>query len=57
MKFLASKEMSLFCFGINCVFMAGAWLNSDEVWFLISAGLAALCFWNYQTALEGGKDD
>ncbi len=52
MKFLASKEMSLFCFVLNCLFMAGAWLNSDATWFVISTCLAALCFHNYRIALE-----
>ena len=48
MKFLASKKMSLACTIINCGLATMAMIAGDATWFLISTGLAALCFWNYQ---------
>ncbi|QDP63394.1 MAG: hypothetical protein GOVbin703_141 [Prokaryotic dsDNA virus sp.] len=52
MKFLASKELSLFCFAVNCLFAGAALLAKDATWFLISTCLAAVCYHNYRTALE-----
>jgi hypothetical protein len=52
MKLLASKKMSLICFVLNCIFAFAAYLASDALWFLFSVSLAALCFYNYQNALD-----
>ena len=53
MRILASKEMSLFCFVVNCLFAGASFMARDPVWFVISTCFAALCYHNYRTALEG----
>lgn len=50
MKLLASKEMSMFCFIINCIFAFAAYVARDPMWFIFSSCFAALCFYNYQNA-------
>ena len=47
MKFLASKNMSLVCFILNCIFAAAAFQAGNPLWFLISTAFAVLCFYNY----------
>ena len=52
MGWLASKNMSLFCFVLNCIFAFSAFVAGDLLWFMISVGFAALCFYNYNNATE-----
>lgn len=50
MKILASKNMSLFCFCLNCVFGSLAVGNGQALWAAFSFALAALCLYNYNQA-------
>ena len=52
MRFLASKEMSLACFVLNCIFAVGAFANREAVWFVASVAFATLCLHNYFNQLE-----
>lgn len=52
MKLLASKKMSLFCFGVNCLFAANSFINGDAIWFTVSTIFAVLCYYNYQNSEE-----
>ena len=52
MQWLASKNMSLFCFVLNCIFAFSAFVAGDVLWFFISAGFAGLCFYNYNNSPE-----
>ena len=50
MKFLNSKEMSLFCFFVNCFFAASAFIAGEILWLSISMVFAGLCLYNYNIA-------
>lgn len=50
MKWLASKELSLVCFILNCIFAYSAYVAGDLMWFIFSALLGAICFYNYKNS-------
>ena len=50
MKWLASKELSLACFILNCIFAYSAYIAGDLTWFIFSALLGAICFYNYKNS-------
>ena len=50
MKWLASKELSLACFILNCIFAYSAYVAGDLMWFIFSALLGAICFYNYKNS-------
>ena len=47
MKYLASKEMSLLCFFINCFFAGFAFMADEALWLIFSMTFAGLCLYNY----------
>jgi len=50
MKFLASRNMSLFCFFLNCIFAFMAYGQNNILWFILSGAFAILCLYNYNNA-------
>ena len=50
MKFFASKNMSLFCFFLNCTFAYFAIIDKNLLWFLMSLIFAIICLYNYKNS-------
>tara|TARA_R110000824_G_scaffold19976_1_gene76230 strand:+ start:562 stop:717 length:156 start_codon:yes stop_codon:yes gene_type:complete len=46
-NFLSSKNVSLGCAAINSVFAVSAVLSGSWIWFGVSTGLAAICYYHY----------
>jgi hypothetical protein len=54
---LASKEMSLFCFVLNCILVIGAFAEGKMAWLLFSSALAVLCLNNYYIKLDREEEN
>ncbi len=56
LELLASKEMSLFCFVLNCIMAFGAFATQQMGWLVFSLMLATLCLHNFYQKLEEEND-
>jgi len=55
-EIMSCKEMSLFCFVLNCIMAFGAFAAREMEWLLFSLALAVLCLHNYYYKLEQEND-
>lgn len=55
-KIMSSKEMSLFCFVMNCILAMGAFVEQEIEWLIFSLALAALCLHNYYVKLDSEEE-
>ncbi len=55
-EIMSSKEVSLFCFVLNCIMAMGAFAGGKLGWLVFSLILATLCLNNYYIKLDQEND-